>query len=46
MSDYNKMSKAEEIQNNETRYTKVVRDGQVLIERDGKLFTITGNKIK
>lgn len=36
----------EEIQNNETRYTKVVRDGQVLIERDGKLFTITGNKIK
>lgn len=35
----------EEIQNNETRYTKVVRDGQVLIERDGKLFTVTGNKI-
>ena len=38
-------SGTEELRSDPVQCTKVVRDGQVLIERDGKLFTITGNRI-
>lgn len=36
----------EEIQNNETRYTKVVRDGQIVIERGEKKYNMLGAEIK
>jgi len=36
----------ESIQNSEIRSQKILRDGQIFILRDGKVYTITGQPVK
>jgi hypothetical protein len=36
----------DEINTNPVRDTKILRNGQLLIRRDGKIYTITGQEVK